>query len=112
MFALTSTALPGAVAQRQRQQRRSRTAPVCSASPATPAAAPKWNSKWPTGIPPEMGGHKMPSGQIAPLSKSSGCGTGLPHFFQYHEKETDVKVEVRPRVVGAAAECGVRQASY
>lgn len=36
----------------------------------------------------------MPDGKIAPLSKSTGCGTGAVHCFQYHQKESDVKVEV------------------
>jgi hypothetical protein len=41
------------------------------------------------------GGHVMPSGLVAPLSKSTGCGTGAKIPFQYHSKETDVVVQVR-----------------
>mmetsp|Transcript_19712 Transcript_19712/g.43084 ORF Transcript_19712/g.43084 Transcript_19712/m.43084 type:complete len:365 (-) Transcript_19712:592-1686(-) len=58
------------------------------------AADGQLNSKWPKGIPPQMGGHLMPSGQYAPLSNSSGCATGPPHLYQYHDTETNTSVRV------------------
>ena len=53
------------------------------------------NSQWPTGVPPRMGEHVMPSGVTAPLSTSTGVGTGPPHLFQYTNQEAPVTVEVR-----------------
>jgi hypothetical protein len=53
------------------------------------------NSQWPTGVPPQMGGHLMASGDYAPVSTSTTCGTGAVHIFQYYEDDmtnTDVKV--------------------
>lgn len=94
MFALIAAPVV-ANAPRRRENRR-RSPLICSATTPTQATgAPKWNSKWPTGIPPEMGGHVMPDGRVAPVSKSTGCGTGPKHTFLYHEAETDSKVEVR-----------------
>jgi len=52
------------------------------------------NSQWPTGVPPQMGGHLMPSGTYAPLSFSTGCATGIPHLFKYHENDTETAVKV------------------
>jgi len=68
---------------------------------STPAAAPQRagappppsinvipdNGKWANGIPPVMGAHLMASGSVAPISTSTGCGTGVKHVFQYHEAE-------------------------
>mmetsp|Transcript_20723 Transcript_20723/g.28691 ORF Transcript_20723/g.28691 Transcript_20723/m.28691 type:complete len:388 (+) Transcript_20723:44-1207(+) len=52
------------------------------------------NSQWPTGIPPEMGGHRMPSGMYAPTSVSKGSGTGERHMFQYQDPVTDADVVI------------------
>lgn len=103
MFALPVNAAVAAAPLRRQHRASRRVSPVCSAT--TPGAAPVWNSKWPTGVPPEMGGHKMPDGTIAPLSKSTGCGTGLAHCFQYHKEETDVKLEVTRAQQPLLAEC-------
>ena len=66
------------------------------AADAAPAAfnAGRSNSKWETGIPPEMGGHLMPSGVVAPTSRSTGAGTGAKIPINYHAAETDVSVQV------------------
>lgn len=49
-------------------------------------------SKWEKGVPPVMGGHLMPSGAVAPISTSSGAGTGAPHQFQYHREGMTAEV--------------------
>jgi|APGre2960657444_1045066.scaffolds.fasta_scaffold07472_2 hypothetical protein len=61
------------------------------------------NSQWPTGVPPRMGEHLMPSGRTAPPSTSTTSGTGLPHLFQYHGSETAVTVEARTQRLENAA---------
>jgi hypothetical protein len=54
------------------------------------------NSQWPTGVPPQMGGHLMASGDYAPTSTSTTCGTGAVHMFQYYDDEmTNLDVQVR-----------------
>lgn len=60
------------------------------------------NSRWPTGVPPRMGEHVMPSGRVAPASTSTTSGTGFPILFAYHSQETAVSVEAR----GARPEAG------
>lgn len=45
------------------------------------------NGKWENGIPPVMGAHLMASGSVAPISTSTGCGTGEVHEFQYRKVE-------------------------
>lgn len=68
-----------------------------AAAPAAPAGGRKHpNSQWPTGVPPKMGEHVLASGRTAPVSVSTGCGTGAPHMFQYHAAQTPVNVEARP----------------
>ena len=67
------------------------------ALPSTTALHP--NSKWPTGVPPAMGEHVMPSGKTAPPSHSTTVATGVPHLFRYHDAETDTRVEARCRCV-------------
>lgn len=56
------------------------------------------NSQWPDGIPPEMGGHKMGSGKISPISTSKGPGMGPKHMFQYDDEEMDTKVIIHDDV--------------
>jgi hypothetical protein len=56
-------------------------------------------SQWPTGVPPQMGGHLMASGNYAPVSTSTTCGTGALHMFQYYDAENnsvDVNVRLPP----------------
>ena len=50
-------------------------------------------SRWKDGIPAVMGAHMMPSGNVAPISTSTGPGEGVvPHMWQYHTEETDTEV--------------------
>ena len=49
----------------------------CTGSPAEKGASVSHinyipRSKWPKGIPPVMGAHLMPSGEVAPVSTSKG----------------------------------------
>lgn len=51
--------------------------PSCTGSPAEKGASVSRinyipRSKWPKGIPPVMGAHLMPSGEVAPVSTSKG----------------------------------------
>lgn len=51
------------------------------------------NSKWPTGVPPDMGGHKRPDGLFTPPSQSTSSFVGnVPHEFQYYEDGYDFTV--------------------
>jgi 6-phosphogluconolactonase len=51
------------------------------------------SSRWDDGIPAVMGAHLMASGNVAPISTSTGPGLGnVPHMFQYHAEETDTSV--------------------
>jgi 6-phosphogluconolactonase len=51
------------------------------------------SSRWKDGIPAVMGAHLMASGNVAPISTSTGPGIGLvPHMFQYHTKDMDTQV--------------------
>ena len=91
-----------AAASRRRRGHASLRAPAAvTASAGGPT--PPWNSKWPTGIPPEMGGHKMASGTVAPLSRSTGAGTGAKIPFAYHDTDTNASVEVRAAPAAARA---------
>lgn len=59
--------------------------------------------RWPTGIPPAMGGHFMPSGELAPLSKSKGPGIDIaPQYFTYPSGESEVEVIVHESEFSAA----------
>ena len=68
---------------------------VCVTTATTSLPAGHQNSKWPTGVPPQMGGHYLPSGNYAPISQSTTSGTGKPHQFQYYDDDQDVDVLVR-----------------
>ncbi|CAL5229687.1 g13056 [Coccomyxa viridis] len=47
-------------------------------------------SRWPKGIPPVMGAHLMPSGEVAPISTSKGAGVGgVPHKFMYPKEDKE-----------------------
>lgn len=60
--------------------------------------------RWPEGIPPAMGGHFMPSGELAPLSKSKGPGIDIaPMYFTYPDTTTDTQVVVHETAFSAAA---------
>lgn len=60
--------------------------------------------RWPDGIPPAMGGHFMPSGELAPLSKSKGPGVDIaPLYFTYPDTTTDTAVIVHDTAFSAAA---------
>ena len=57
----------------------------------------------PAGVPERLGGHLMPSGEVAPLSASSTAGTGEKHQFQYPEEECeDVQVVIATDNAAAA----------
>ncbi|CAG9460224.1 unnamed protein product [Pedinophyceae sp. YPF-701] len=49
-------------------------------------------SRWESGIPPVMGAHLMASGAVAPLSTSTGPGTGVPMIIDYPGTEVEVAV--------------------
>ena len=66
---------------------------AAAAAPPAEFHAGRSNSKWETGIPPEMGGHVMASGIVAPVSRSTGAGTGAKIPVDYHTAETDVSVQ-------------------
>ena len=61
-------------------------------------------SRWPTGIPPVMGAHLMPSGDVAPISTSTGVATGPKHEFQYYADDgtADVLLFANDQSVGMA----------
>lgn len=60
--------------------------------------------RWPEGIPPAMGGHFMPSGELAPLSQSKGPGVDIdPLYFTYPNSETDTQVIVHDTSFSAAS---------
>lgn len=61
-------------------------------------------SAWPDGVPPVMGAHLMPSGDVAPISTSKVAGdqAGTPHSFHYHTHETKVH---RPAALCAVTDC-------
>jgi len=64
------------------------------------------NGQWPTGVPPVMGGHTMPSGDVAPESTSTTVGTGgVPMVYEY-ASEADA-VSVVTYAEGAAAAAGL-----
>jgi len=86
----------GAAAQSLRARAAVRAAPmkVCVTTATTSLPAGHQNSKWPTGVPPQMGGHYLPSGNYAPISQSTTSGTGKPHQFQYYDDDQDVDVLV------------------
>ena len=88
----------GRVARRGRAGGRrgpARGAAVAAAGASLPPG--HQNSKWPTGVPPVMGEHLMPSGLTAPISRSTGPGTGIKHLFSYPtDAGAAVQVEVRP----------------
>lgn len=60
--------------------------------------------RWPTGIPPAMGGHYLTSGSIAPLSHSKGPGIDIdPLYFTYPSVESSqVDVTIYENDVAAA----------
>lgn len=59
--------------------------------------------RWPDGIPPAMGGHFMPSGELAPLSKSRGPGEDIaPLYFTYPGNETDTDVIIHENAFSAS----------
>lgn len=59
--------------------------------------------RWPTGIPPAMGGHYMSSGIMAPLSNSKGPGIDIaPLYFTYPSGESEVDVTVYENDFAAA----------
>jgi 6-phosphogluconolactonase len=50
-------------------------------------------SQWDDGVPAVMGAHLMASGNVAPISTSTGPGEGgIPHMFQYHIEDTTTDV--------------------
>ena len=58
-------------------------------------ATPFLSRRWPTGVPPAMGGHYMTSGAIAPLSNSKGPGIDIdPLYFTYPSGESETEVVV------------------
>jgi 6-phosphogluconolactonase len=60
--------------------------------------------RWPEGIPPAMGGHFMPSGELAPLSKSKGPGVDIaPLYFTYPDATTDTQVIVHETAFSASS---------
>ena len=60
--------------------------------------------RWPEGIPPAMGGHFMPSGDLAPLSKSKGPGVDIaPMYFTYPDATTETQVIVHETAFSAAS---------
>lgn len=59
--------------------------------------------RWADGIPTAMGGHYLPSGALAPLSKSKGPGIDIePLYFMYPANETDTRVVVYETPYAAA----------
>ena len=59
--------------------------------------------RWPDGIPPAMGGHYLPSGDVAPLSTSKGPGVDIhPLYFVYPQGETETQVIVHENGFSAA----------
>ena len=64
--------------------------------------------KKPPGVPERLGGHLMPSGEVAPLSASVTVGTGELHQFQYPDDmgvESTVQIHPdEPAAVAAAAD--------
>jgi hypothetical protein len=95
----SSLVAPAPAARRSRAAAASALRPRAVAANGAPAAASGArrhpNSQWPTGVPPRMGEHVMPSGRVAPPSVSTTVKTGVPHLFQYHNEETPVSVEAR-----------------
>lgn len=84
------------------------------------AANPRLNvigpspSRWQTGVPPVMGAHLMPSGDVAPLSMSTGEGTGVPHMFKYPpvgQEGTKTEVLMYPNSASAGAALAKRLAA-
>lgn len=65
------------------------------------------NGQWPTGVPPEMGGHTMPSGDEAPLSTSTTVGTGVDMIYHYADEAAGVSVVTYAD--GAAAAAGLAE---
>ena len=59
--------------------------------------------RWSDGIPPAMGGHFMPSGELAPLSKSKGPGVDIaPLYFKYPDSTTETDVIIHDTAFSAA----------
>eukprot|EP00239_Pterosperma_sp_CCMP1384_P001935 CAMPEP_0197849678 /NCGR_PEP_ID=MMETSP1438-20131217/12868_1 /TAXON_ID=1461541 /ORGANISM="Pterosperma sp., Strain CCMP1384" /LENGTH=383 /DNA_ID=CAMNT_0043462461 /DNA_START=65 /DNA_END=1216 /DNA_ORIENTATION=- len=77
-----------------RSRRAVQTVSVAASKPEADFPPGHQNSQWPTGIPPVMGGHVMPSGEVAPKSESTGPGTGAIHMFQYYDSGKDFTILV------------------
>lgn len=59
--------------------------------------------RWSDGVPPAMGGHYMPAGTLAPLSKSKGPGVDIdPLYFSYPSEKAETQVAIYENDFAAA----------